>query len=203
MAKSAAEVSDLFLRTARAVEQGKKQTITDAALVAKDIMNESVTRAGLPPGSSFRGKPGVFKGAYFNVRGKTNPVALVGFRPLGVAVLWDAGSKKHTIVSKKAGGTAKSRGAMTTGPGMFGQTSVSFTRTAGKGKAGPGIRRGSFKTKGAIRTPMGIRSHVDHPGQRGRNFGRGMNARLRKAMPEVMGDSTMQQIARAGWRTLR
>ena len=46
-----------------------------------------------------------------------NPEAIVAYR--GPVHWWESGTSAHLIVSRKLGGSRKSRGAMSPGPGMF------------------------------------------------------------------------------------
>lgn len=71
-----------------------------------------------------------------------NPQAMVAYR--GRVHWFESGTSAHYIVSKKAGGTRKSR--QNVGPGMF--------------------RRG----RGAVTTPAGYRAYARHPGQRAEPF---------------------------------
>lgn len=73
-----------------------------------------------------------------------NPEAIVAYR--GPVHWWESGTSAHLIVSRKVGGSRKSRGAMSPGPGMF------------KGK------------RGAVSTPAGPRAYARHLGQRPEPF---------------------------------
>lgn len=98
-----------------------------------------VNTAAMSPGSALPRHSGARWGARYNIRGKKRPTALVSY--VGPVHLVHNPTKPHWILSKKAGGTAATRGM-----------GVDFN-----------------EGRQAIRTPRGLRYYVaKHPGTRGK-----------------------------------
>ena len=193
----------LFAQTIRAlpdaVEKGAILSVRDAALVVKDIFLTGPPSVGLPRSSPLPKASGARWGARFK-EGKSQgryPYALVSY--VGPVHWFEQGTKKHNIVSRKVGGSKASRAAMNVGPGMFSQSVVTFTRTSGRGKLGPGIRRTAIKGRGVVRTPMGMRAYVRHPGQRPRPFFARVKAQSSVAATRVVASGVRRNIVASGF----
>lgn len=172
------------------IQRGKRTTLTDMALVAKDEMNEGVKRVGLTPGRKLR-NAGNFRGASFDLKGTQNPVALMRYRT-AFPSWFEYGTKTHAIVTRKVGGPKRSRGQMPTGPGMFGGRRTYIT---GAGRQ----RTSNVRGAGAVRTPQGMRAYARHPGMKPRPFWQGTKRRAMKAVPEVARQGLRRNIVASGW----
>ena len=188
MARSAAEVATLLYSVATQIDRGRRTTMLDMALGAKEEMNEGVKKAGLPPGSSFYGRPNVFRGARFDLKGSANPVAFMSYRAPGPAAIFNAGAKPHAIVPKRYGLSKAKRGALPAsviGPGMWATRTSRRTTTSGR--------------RPAIVTPQGVRAGAYHPGVRGRRFWPATQRRVEQVVPEIARQGLRRNIVAAGW----
>jgi hypothetical protein len=111
--------------------------------------------------------------ARFDIKGSQNPTSLL--KATGVAHWWERGTQPHTLISRKYGGSRKSRGAIEPRPGMW-----------------QGKRR-----RGAIRTPMGPRAHARHPGQRATPFWADTVNDTKKAAGPIMRADTQSKLIRS------
>ncbi len=85
-------------RLATAINEGKKRSVMDAALVVKDEFIAGPKRSGLKPTSKLNGRRW---SAGFNIKGTTNPTALVRYR--GPLQWLEGGTDKHPIPASGRG----------------------------------------------------------------------------------------------------
>lgn len=179
MARSAAELATKIGRVATAVDRGRKQTVLEMGLAAKDEFLAGPPRVGLGRRSRLAGAKW---GAGFNIKGTRNPTALVSYR--GPVHWFQGGTRPHFITPKGFRGSRRSRGERAAG-GLGNRVSAA--------KVGRGANQ-------AMRLPDGgIRRTVWHPGMRARPFFRGVKRQVEKKVPEVAAKRLNRNIRDAHW----
>jgi hypothetical protein len=161
--RSPAEFAAKLDRLSQQIQQAGKRAVNNAAEAGSDItFREAQASIGGPK------LAGVKWGA--RVRKATsdvNPQALLGYR--GPVQWFERGTGPHTIVSTKVGGSRKSRGDFDLGEGMF-----------------------DGRQRGAIVTPMGVRSYANPRGMKARPFHK---RGVQKATPVIVKEVGKTQLA--------
>lgn len=142
VSSSPAELAGKLGRLSRELDNNQRNSVNSAARLVGDVMYQEGSKS--IGGNLIAGRKW---GTYVKpAKSNTRPEALAAYK--GPVHWFDRGTKAHLIVSRKAGGTRKSRGALSPGPGMF------------KGRRG----------RGAVTTPAGYRAYARHPGTNARPF---------------------------------
>lgn len=178
---SAADVAKLIERTRRTIEQAKRQTVSDIALVVKDEF-----RAGPPRslGGIGDGKIGSRRwSAGFDIRGTANPVALVRYR--GPLQWIEKGTAAHFIAPKGYRGSRAAR-----------LSTLGDSFVAGRARLGQQRSTG----KRALVIGGNPRGYAVHPGTRARPFFATVLERSRQAGARQHQASLRTNLRTAGWR---
>lgn len=146
--RSAHELATKLQRAGREINGRSARSVNASARVVEDVFyREAAKSIG---GPKIAGKPWRTKSR--PAKSATNPQALVFYQ--GPVHWFDKGTRPHTIVTKKLGGSRESRGAVEI-----------------PGRPWRGMFAGA-RRRGAIRTPMGFRAYARHPGMKARPFWR-------------------------------
>ena len=156
------------------VQRGRKDTVMDMSLVAKDEFLAGPPKSGLSKSSSLKW------GAGFNVKGSTNPTSLVRYR--GPVHWTNNGTDPHVITPKGFTGSRATR----TSRALSGGNRLSSA------KVGKGASR-------AVRFGGKVRRVAYHPGQRARPFFPGVKRRAKKRAEAVMRKNLRSNIVKAGF----
>lgn len=171
---SAAEMSRKITKMATVTQQRQKQTVSQGALTAKEIIIAEAASKGVMPNSKIAGGSWSVR---YNVKGFNNPTA---FLKIGGAFhLVESDTKPHRINRRVA--RAKGRG------------SKRANRQQALNEAFGG--QGAFKG-GSLKFPSGdFRKVVSHPGTKGKHIFRSAKTKAGKAVPIVMSQRLV-----GGWR---
>lgn len=157
---------------ATAVEKGRKDTVMDMALAAKDEFLKGPPRSGLPKSSSLKW------GAGFDIKGGAKPTALVKYR--GPVHWTNFGTKPHVITPKGFVGSRASR----TAAGSAGRLSQAK------------VSRGATR---ALAFDGKVRRVAYHPGQKARPFWPKVKKQVADEAPKILEDNVGRNIRRAGF----
>lgn len=177
MAANAAQLAKKLTALAGSMQEGRRTSVMDAALVAKDTFNDGLRHVGVHPGT---GRLRI--GAAFNIKGTSNPTALVSYK--GPAHWFEYGTKDHVVVSKKLGGSRQSRTQLVPGEGMF----------AAKSTKRRGVRR-----RGAVMTPAGPRAYAKVRGMRRRPFWQNTKRLTAQRATNTLREGLRRNIFHAGF----
>lgn len=156
------------------IDKGRRETVMDMSLVAKDEFLAGPPRSGLPRNSSLKW------GVGFDLKGSTKPTSLVRYRG---PVHWvNSGTDAHIITPKGFAGSRVTRGQR----GLVGGNRLSSRKVAG------GAAR-------AVRYGGKIRRVAYHPGTKARPFWPEVERRTRKRSEAVLRSGLRRNIARAGF----
>ncbi len=169
----------------KAVAAGKRTTVTDMSLVAKDEFNAGPPRSGLPRNSSLKW------GAGFDLKGASNPTALVRYR--GPVHWTEYGTEPHIITPKGFAGSRATRSARAV---SFDIGSRSTGNRLSARKVAGGARR-------AVRFNGKVRRVAYHPGTRRRPFWAGVKRRTYKKAPAVLQSGMRRNMVTAGFNAAR
>jgi hypothetical protein len=169
--RSPAELAAKMDRLSQQIQQTSRTAVNNAAEVAADVMFREAQ-------ASIRGPK--LAEAKWGTRVKKatstrNPQAVVGYR--GPVHWFERGTGPHTIVSRKVGGSKSSRGDFDLGEGMF-----------------------DGRQRGAVKTPMGVRSYANPSGMKARPF---FQRGVTKAAPLVVKEIAESQLAEPLRRVFR
>ncbi len=156
------------------IQKGRRETVMDMALVAKDEFLAGPPRSGLPKNASLKW------GAGFNVKGSTKPTALVRYR--GPVHWTNNGTDAHVITPKGFTGSRATR----TSRGLVGGNTLSRAK----------IGRGAAQ---AVKFNGKVRRVAYHPGTKARPFWPEVQRRTRARSEEVLRVGLRRNIARAGF----
>lgn len=175
---------------AGAIRDGRKATVTDMSLVAKDEFLAGPPRSGLPRNSSLKW------GAGYTTKGVSNPTSLVSYR--GPVHWTNNGTDPHVITPK---GFVGSRAARTARARTFDiATRSTGNRLSGRKVAGGAARAVLAHGKGS---PKHWRRVAYHPGQKARPFWPGVQRRTTARAEAVLKSGLARNMTRAGFDAAR
>lgn len=163
------------------IDKGRRDTVMDMSLVAKDEFLAGPPRSGLPRNSSLKW------GAGFNIKGTSKPTALVRYR--GPVHWTNNGTDPHIITPKGFAGSRRTRGARAQ------QFDIS-TRRTGNTLSASKVGRGAAR---AVRYGGKTRRVAYHPGTRARPFWPEVQRRTRRRSEAVLRAGLRRNIARSGF----
>lgn len=152
--------------------ENTRPVVMGLAMHGKNAAIAGLARGGAHPGKSSR--TGLrMPSARFDIRGTRNPTALL--RATGVAHWWERGTKPHTIISRKYGGSRASRGQVTTGPGMF----------------------RSSRRRGAVTVGTQPFAYARHPGRKPTPFWGDTKTAVQDEAPRALREDTQRKLSNA------
>lgn len=174
--KSAAEFSRKITALATVTERRSKESVAQGALTTKEIIVAEAAARGVSPTSKIAG--GGWRVTY-NVKGTTNPAALVSIK--GAFHLVENDTSPHRIYRKTA--RAKGRGS----------ARINKQRALNEVFGGVGAYTG-----GALKLRDGrFRRVVNHPGTKGKGIFKAAKQKAGKAVPIVMSQRLV-----SGWKSV-
>ena len=163
------------------IGEGRRDSVMDAALVTKDEFLKGPPRVGLPRNASLSW------GAGFEIKGTSNPTALVSYR--GPVHWWESGTGPHIVTPKGFRGSRRSRTARAASTPLGARTGNRLSQA----KVGRGASQ-------ALRFPDGnVRRTAFHPGMRARPFFHRVKANAAPAATRTVQSGLRRNIARAGF----
>lgn len=189
---STAELVSKLHAAATYVDRGRKESVFESSLLAKQIMLDHAARSGLRPGSKLGGRSW---GVGFDVKGTNRPTSLVRFRG---PVHWIEGGTHAHVIGARLLGTrgsiaynAGTRTASGSTRGSFGGFLLTTTSRRGtRARAG----------KRALSWPgaSSPKAWVWHPGTRARPFWRGAKSEIADRVPPEVQRQLRRQLLKAG-----
>lgn len=185
MATPLGQLPEKLYALGRALDEGRKTTVVDMALVAKDEFLAGPPRSGLPRNASLSW------GAGFDIKGTRKPTALAKYR--GPVHWTEYGTDPHVITPTGFRGSRRSRTDRA-------RTFDIATRSTGNRLSAAKVRGGAARN---LQYNGDYRRVAYHPGQKARPFWSKVKTSTNKQAGDVLKSGLRSNMVKAGFNAAR